>query len=103
MNKCLRTLLDLGEGYTIYVHNLGGFDGMLLLRPLAEITQNFTLILDNSKNFISLDLKGLNLHFRDSYRIFPSSLQFLSSMFNTTFKKGSFDFNNLNWDSIRNP
>jgi len=37
MKECLTELTKEGTGHTIFVHNMGKFDGYFLLKPLVEM------------------------------------------------------------------
>lgn len=92
-------LLSLSKGYTVYVHNLGGFDGVFLLKPLVELLGPFRVIMDKSKDFISLSLPN-KIVFKDSYRIFPASLASLSSLFDVPIPKGFLDHNKIQLNNL---
>ena len=72
---------------TIYVHNLGGFDGIFIFKYLASISNDPSMvdtIIDGSNKFITISYNGIV--FKDSYRVFPVSLQELCGIFNVTGK-----------------
>lgn len=73
----------------IFVHNLGGFDGIFLYKYLSlKYTKELNTIIDDSNKFIliSLKLKEREIIFKDSLRIFPVSLQELCNIFNVSGK-----------------
>ncbi|RUS23436.1 hypothetical protein BC937DRAFT_88903, partial [Endogone sp. FLAS-F59071] len=90
-------LLDLcketatANGFTIYVHNLGGFDGIYLLKPIVELLGPVGVLMDKSKDIISLTLPE-NIVLKDSLRIFPASLESLSKMFDVPIPKGELEY-----------
>ena len=56
---------------TIYVHNLGGFDGIFIFKYLASISNDPSMvdtIIDGSNKFITISYNGIV--FKDSYRVF---------------------------------
>lgn len=88
---------------TVFVHNLGSFDGYFIYKHLSILASNFpesvqTIIDDHSK-FISITLKleDYELTWKDSYRIFPVSLKNLCKVFNVKGKTSDYnpEFNNL--------
>jgi DNA polymerase type B, organellar and viral len=92
-------IIKLAKGYTIFIHNLGGFDGVFLLKPLVELLGPFNLLIDKSKDFISMTLPG-QIVLKDSFRIFPTSLASLSSLFNVPIPKGELNHNSINLINI---
>lgn len=67
---------------TIFIHNLGSFDGYFIYKQLSLFIHNnpnersnsdISCILDKSNKFITIKYK--NISFKDSYRIFPVSLE----------------------------
>ena len=66
---------------TIYVHNLGGFDGIFIYKYLASVSNDVDAIIDSSNKFITISgsiltngiHEKVNLEFKDSYRVFPVS------------------------------
>jgi len=100
MYIALRQLLNIGKGYTIYIHNLGSFDGIFLVKPLVELYGSFNIIIDKSKEFISFELPRLKIKFRDSLRIFPTSLAALSKMFNVPIPKGEFNHSKVTLNNL---
>lgn len=106
-------LLDLVKpeynGYSIYLHNLSNFDGVFLLKVLAQSleTKNIKALIKDGK-ILDLTLKVrytklvngkktkavANIHMRDSLLLLTNSLAKLAKAFNVT-NKGSFDMNKL--------
>lgn len=83
--KLLQYLSDI-TSHTIYVHNLGSFDGYFIFKYFSQLVESDEInsIIDNSNKFIQIEIevyrsktpdKGLfgKYKFLDSYRIFPSS------------------------------
>ena len=86
---------------TIFIHNLGGFDGIFLYKYLCNNYTNDQLkvIIDDANRFICISLKLENYEyvFKDSYRIFPCSLDELCNIFSVQGKIGSYrsEFNSF--------
>ena len=87
---------------TIFVHNLGGFDGVFIYKYLSQIySMNcISSVIDNDNKFISITLKYKSRYITwlDSYRIFPVSLNDLCKVFEVEGKLNSYSekYNNLN-------
>ena len=65
---------------TIFAHNLGGFDGYFLYKGLLNYDPTkVETIIDQHNKFIII--KYNNIVFKDSYRIFPVSLNELCRIF----------------------
>ena len=83
---------------TIYIHNLGGFDGIFIYKYLASVSNDVDAIIDSSNKFITISgsiltngiHEKVNLEFKDSYRVFPVSLQDLCGIFNTQGKTNAY-------------
>lgn len=76
--------------YHIYVHNLGSFDGYLLIKSFYKVLGKHDMLMDKSKSIISIELPD-KISIRDSLRIFPSSLADLSKQFKIPNPKIIFD------------
>ena len=114
-----RAVLDLFTRYfdfvsklpphTIFVHNLGSFDGYFIMKYLTLKYENnkVSSIIDDSNKFIQISLevnkdssnknKPQFTHWKDSYRIFPVSLNQLSNVFESLGKQSEY---NLAFNSI---
>ena len=90
----------------VFAHNLGGFDGYFIYKGLLDINYpNVETVVDQHNNFILI--KYGNIVFKDSYRIFPVSLNELCYNFGIKGKLSQYldifnqvnileDINNLN-------
>jgi hypothetical protein len=81
---------DKYNNYRIYIHNLSRFDGIFLLRLLANIKDTKLLPIIKDDKMIALTLKYGNkckITFHDSMLLLPSSLDKLSKSFNVDNKK----------------
>lgn len=106
MKACLNSLLTEAKDYNIYIHNLGSFDGYLLLNPLTNINdkikENLNIMVDQQKQFIAIDIKKHNIRLRDSLRILPTGLKNLSNLFDVNVKKGHLDHENVDKNKVYN-
>lgn len=71
---------------TIFVHNLGGFDGVFLYKALLKTrSKDFVkAIIDTKNKFITITYQipgGNKFIWKDSYRVFPVSLKDLCKTF----------------------
>jgi hypothetical protein len=69
---------------TVFVHNLGGFDGYFIYKYLASFNNKVNTIIDNHNKFILINFEtplGKKIVFKDSLRIFPASLNDLCKVF----------------------
>lgn len=85
----------------IMVHNLGSFDGLFIYKALSkfEVPGKVGAIIDDKNKFIQIELRTSTgkIQFKDSYRIFPVSLENLCKNFNVPGKISKYnpDFNSL--------
>nr|UZS78130.1 DNA polymerase [Lentinula edodes]WEX32046.1 DNA polymerase [Lentinula edodes] len=84
----------------IVVHNLGSFDGYFIYKGLTKLFPAFiSTIIDNNNKFIQITFKydKFKINWKDSYRIYPISLDDLCKTFNVEGKINKYDirFNNL--------
>jgi len=85
----------------ILVHNLGSFDGLFIYKALSkfEVPGKVGAIIDDKNKFIQIELRTSSgiIQFKDSYRIFPVSLENLCINFNVPGKISKYnpDFNSL--------
>lgn len=79
------------SGKIVYIHNLSGFDGMFLLKALANVAETFDIVRKDDK-IISLTVSRgakkdkVRLIFKDSLLLLPSSLQKLGKAFAVEMK-----------------
>ena len=84
---------------TIFVHNLGSFDGIFLYNGLLSIIdiKKIETIIDNQNRFILIKYKDIinknkiEIIWKDSFRIFPVSLDDLCKNFNVLGKISKYD------------
>jgi hypothetical protein len=93
------------NGYTLYVHNLGRFDGIFLIKELAKLKYKISALWnDNSllKFKVSDKESKQSITILDSINLLPQSLEKLLYKFNCSVHKGVFPHlfvnrNNLNY------
>ena len=88
------TYMDLIGNITIYAHNFGKFDGLMMLDEVFFLTKfpQFHLedALEQNGSWIFVQVKhmrGFTIKFRDSVRLLPGSLANLTKEFDVTHKK----------------
>ena len=119
MNKITRNKLSRSNNRTIFVHNLGGFDGIFIHKALVEIYgTKITCLLDDSNKYVSITYKGevidtskgkklteaqlkenkYTIEFKDSCRLFPVSLDLLCKVFKVEGKASKYNplYNDVN-------
>jgi len=78
---------------------LGSFEGLYIYKYLSNYAQpeNISTIIDDKNKFIQISLNN-NIFWKDSFRIFPVSLNDLCKIFGVDGKLSSYNikFNNLN-------
>ena len=84
------------DNYQVYIHNLANFDGIFLLRILAELADIKPVIHNQTLISIALKFKGYNLTFKDSQQILIGSLKSLSKAFGVETQKSIFPYNFVN-------
>jgi len=87
---------------TIFVHNLGSFDGLFIYKAISNQydPSKVSTIIDDKNKFIKIQLKlrnDFNIVWKDSYRIFPVSLNSLCEVFKVSGKTSKYnpDYNNI--------
>lgn len=103
----LKQNIDLFADYTLYAHNGGKFDVILLLRDVLfndkdiQILDNGFIELNNSLIGLSMKYKGKRLHFKDSYRMFQSGLMSLTKDMKVETPKMEIDHSLITKDTFR--
>jgi len=91
LRDAIKSLMnDKYNNYKVYIHNLSRFDGVFLLRLLADIKDTKLDVLQREDKMIALTLNFGNkcqITFHDSILLLPSSLDKLSKAFNIDNKK----------------
>lgn len=76
--------------YTLFAHNLGKFDGILMMSSMFKVLGPHSVMIGRDNSIISISFKGIKM--LDSLRIFPMSLRDLAKQFKVETQKGDFDF-----------
>jgi hypothetical protein len=93
-------MISLKKDYTIFAHNLGGYDGYFLYKEFITIVENLEdldCLMDGDNKFITITNTTLytndedeecfsTLTWKDSLRIFPGSLDSICKQFNVDGK-----------------
>lgn len=102
--SCLDCLLvEKYHNYTFFVHNLGGFDGIFILRILIRLKKLYPNVYDYDVDFrdgkiLYLDVskkvgkKKFRIKIHDSLLMLNAKLDVLSKTFDTNIKKGFFPY-----------
>jgi hypothetical protein len=81
------------HGYTLYVHNLGRFDGIFLIKELARLNYKISALW-NDNSLLKIKLSDLeskqSITILDSINLLPQSLEKLLDKFNCGLSKGVF-------------
>jgi hypothetical protein len=93
------------DNYKVYIHNLAGFDGIFLLKILAELGEIKPIIHNEKIISIGFKFNGYNITFKDSQQMLIFSLRNLAKAFGVNTQKGylPYDFvneNNLDYIGI---
>ena len=86
---------------TIFLHNLGGFDGIFLHKYVSLMFKDVDCVIDEFNNYISIKIifDGRTYTFKDSLRLFPVSLNDLCKVFGVKGKSSEYisDWNDLDY------
>jgi hypothetical protein len=92
------------DNYKVYIHNLARFDGIFLLRILANLSDCTPIIHNDKIISIGFTYKDYDITFRDSNQLLTNSLRNLGNSFGVDTLKSIFPYtfvneNNLNYNS----
>ena len=92
------------NNYKVYIHNLARFDGIFLLRILANLGECKPIIHNEKIISINFKYKDYDISFRDSKQLLIRSLRDLGKSFSVDTQKSIFPYNfvnerNLNYNS----
>lgn len=90
-NELFNYLIKTYSG-VIFIHNLGNFDGYFLYKALSNYAKptDVSTIIDDHNEFIQIKLSNI-LTWKDSYRIFPVSLNELCKVFGVDGKSSEYN------------
>jgi hypothetical protein len=88
------------DNYKIYIHNLANFDGIFLLKILAELGEIKPTM--HNTNIISIQFyyDSYTIQFRDSLQLLTNSLRKLAKSFKVDTQKSLFPYNFVNEDRL---
>jgi hypothetical protein len=97
----LVSILPKNKNNIILLHNLGGFDGYFIYKYLlSNYSDQLSTLIDTSNKIIIIQVKieDVTIVFKDSLRIFPTSLNGLCEVFDVKGKLSVYDptFNHIN-------
>ncbi len=90
------------DGYTFYVHNLGRFDSVFILKSLI-INKNINITpiwKDNSILSLSIQYNNVFITLLDSLQLIPDSLDSILKSFKCNTKKGYFPYSFVNKNNL---
>ena len=102
--SCIESMLTKdNHRYSFYAHNMGEFDGILILKSLMLRSDELGLTLktfsNNEGKLISIEIskkiahkKSIKISILDSYLLLPQSLSKLASVFNCNVQKSVFPY-----------
>ena len=84
------------DNYKIYIHNMSGFDGIFLLKILANLGECQPIIHNDKIISITFWLSDYVVTFRDSNQLLPDSLRSLGLCFGVNTQKSIFPYSFVN-------
>jgi hypothetical protein len=92
------------KGYTIYVHNLGGFDSIYLINEIPKHFKDIDIV-NKDNQILSIKVKTnkdnfVDIIFRDSLKLIPGSLRSLAKEFGSSTQKGFFPYSFVKSDNL---
>ena len=88
------------DNYKVYIHNLSRFDGIFLLKILANLGECNPIIHDDKIISISFKYKDYDITFKDSQQMLNVSLRSLGKSFGVDVLKGYFPYDFVNKDNL---
>jgi hypothetical protein len=98
LEKMVDHMTKYCKSYTIFAHNLGKFDAILMMSSIYNVLGSHSVIIGKDNRIITMKFKGIKL--LDSLKIFPMSLRELARQFNVETQKGEFDYTKVNADNV---
>jgi hypothetical protein len=88
------------DNYQVYIHNLANFDGIFLLKILANLGKVKPIIHNNDIIKIGFTLNNYNITFKDSLQMLIVSLRKLAKAFGVINQKGIFPHTFVNENNL---
>lgn len=88
------------DNYNVYIHNLSRFDGIFLLKILANLGQIKPLIHHGDLISIGFKFNNYNITFKDSQQLLILSLRKLGKAFGVNILKSFFPYNFVNENNL---
>jgi hypothetical protein len=88
------------DNFNVYIHNLSRFDGIFLLKILANLGNIKPLIHHGDLISIGFKFNNYNITFKDSQQLLMFSLKNLGKAFGVDVQKGIFPYNFVNENNL---
>jgi DNA polymerase type B, organellar and viral len=88
------------DNFNVYIHNLSRFDGIFLLKILANLGNIKPLIHHGDLISIGFKFNNYNITFKDSQQLLMFSLRNLGKAFGVDVQKGFFPYNFVNENNL---
>ena|ERR1700742_96496 len=90
------------NGYTIYIHNLGRFYSIFILKSLI-LNPNINLVplwKDNSILSLTINYLEIKITLLDSFQLIPDNLENILNSFKSITPKGKFPYSFVNKNNL---
>jgi hypothetical protein len=88
------------DNYKVYIHNMSGFDGIFLLKILANLGECKPIIPNDKIIYITFSLNGYVVTFKDSQQMLIKSLRQLAECFDVEVQKSIFPYKFVNENNL---
>jgi hypothetical protein len=88
------------DNYKVYIHNLAKFDGIFLLKILAELGQLKPIIHHGDIITLGFKFNNYNITFKDSLKLLIVSLRGLGKVFGVNTQKSIFPYTFVNANNL---
>jgi hypothetical protein len=88
------------DNYNVYIHNLSRFDGIFLLKILANLGQIKPIIHNDKLIYIGFKFNNYNITFKDSQQLLLFSLRKLGKAFGVDILKSFFPYDFVNENNL---
>lgn len=100
LERMVNYMVENCKHYAVFAHNLGKFDGILMMSSLFKVLGPHSIIIGKDNSIITISFKNIKL--LDSLKIFPMSLKQLAIQFKVDTQKGELDHTKINIDNVTN-